>query len=555
MFLGSSHSDVLKIFYDCHPSISADYMSEILFITNEPRTRALIEELQPQTEFTIAVETSYSLGIRRIFDVHPAFVFFQEQINDVSCEKPARQVKSILDAEAVRLVLLSEGEVTSFAMISAFDFWFDLTLPMYELCRQILEIINKSPQAADAETLQHPSAEEPPTTLLERTVPVGEVEYSDLQVGEDEEWHLPGEDFDFHALPLAATEESDQTIEIEIPKLSGQQAEFPADFLSDQFSADSSPSFLESEALLPEPPPDLPVKRPASTTPFTEKHVKDFNHIDKESPNQLFGSLAWDSEEENSSWSVPAAKPLRGKVAPAQSEQEPAPEDADDEVIGAPPPRESAASPKVALPEAASPEAEQLAGFPPELGIEPAGGRSHRGIIIFACASAVLCVLLVLVSYSPFASSLVANLIVKRAPPSNSVSLGGQTLPQFIPRIAPDASYAAAHPGWERYQADAVEYLVFREKGRIRAIQVLSGEYRAISLPLVKTCIRLATGSELSDLNTTIRTQDDFRIVSGSAPNGAEVVIYRKIQDNDIRGFVLSFPAQGSPALTDKKHR
>lgn len=122
-----------------------------------------------------------------------------------------------------------------------------------------------------------------------------------------------------------------------------------------------------------------------------------------------------------------------------------------------------------------------------------------------------------------------------------------QPLPEFIPQIAPDASYGAGHPGWERYQADAVEYRVFREKGGVRAVQVLSEQRGAISAPFLKTCIRTSTGIELSEIKFAKERKDGIEVQTGALSNGVELAIYRNIADRELRGFVLTFPP-GEPA-------
>ncbi|WP_460595008.1 hypothetical protein [Geomonas sp. Red276] len=115
-------------------------------------------------------------------------------------------------------------------------------------------------------------------------------------------------------------------------------------------------------------------------------------------------------------------------------------------------------------------------------------------------------------------------------------------LPAFIPKGAADASYGATHPGWERYQADGLEYLVFRDQGAIRAIQVVAKEQGTITVPLVKTWVLIATGAELPAA-TTVRQQGGFEVSGGLLANGAEFALYRSVPEGDLRGFVLSLPA------------
>jgi flagellar FliL protein len=112
-------------------------------------------------------------------------------------------------------------------------------------------------------------------------------------------------------------------------------------------------------------------------------------------------------------------------------------------------------------------------------------------------------------------------------------------LPAFIPAGIPDKTYAAAHPGWERYEAGGLEYLVFRENGRIRAVQVVAGTEGKISDAFLRICIRETTG--LDDGSNWVREQrDDFRVEKGTLANRGEVAVYRKMPEGEIRGFVIT---------------
>ena len=46
-----------------------------------------------------------------------------------------------------------------------------------------------------------------------------------------------------------------------------------------------------------------------------------------------------------------------------------------------------------------------------------------------------------------------------------------------MPVKALDAAYGKKRPGWERYVTDSVEYLVFREKSKLKAVQVAVDQF------------------------------------------------------------------------------
>ena len=127
------------------------------------------------------------------------------------------------------------------------------------------------------------------------------------------------------------------------------------------------------------------------------------------------------------------------------------------------------------------------------------------------------------------------------ATPAAAAPSGTEPLPRFIPRVAADAGYAAAHPGWELYSDGSLQFRVFREAGRVRAIQVLSDADAGIPLSLVHSSFKEATGSALPATGSA-REKDGIRTETRSLAKGAEVAIYRDIAQGRIRGFVLQLP-------------
>jgi hypothetical protein len=127
------------------------------------------------------------------------------------------------------------------------------------------------------------------------------------------------------------------------------------------------------------------------------------------------------------------------------------------------------------------------------------------------------------------------------SPPPAQTVLPVQELPKFIPRVAPDSLFALAHPGWERYEADSLEYNIYRESGRIKAIQVMAGINGVITVPFFKSCVRETAGNEEYSMQGA-ETRNDFKIIRGTLLNKGEVAIYQKMPEGAIRGFVLTMP-------------
>lgn len=121
-----------------------------------------------------------------------------------------------------------------------------------------------------------------------------------------------------------------------------------------------------------------------------------------------------------------------------------------------------------------------------------------------------------------------------------------QRLPSAISRSVPEKAYSAAHPGWERYISEAGEFLVFREGGEIRAIQLLSVKGRVIPDDLVRKLFRETCGTELSVATGRTR-KGSYDATTGKVGSSADFLIYRKPGSTDIRGVVLTFPRHAGP--------
>jgi hypothetical protein len=133
-------------------------------------------------------------------------------------------------------------------------------------------------------------------------------------------------------------------------------------------------------------------------------------------------------------------------------------------------------------------------------------------------------------------SSLPERPTAAASPPMRTVGL-----PSVILRSTHDTGYAAAHPGWERYSTDEVEFLVFRENGEVRAIQVIALGGKAISADFYSSFSKEACGSDGFSIQS--RKERDGYIVEKGAVAGdkAELLVYRKKSSGEIRAFVLSF--------------
>lgn len=115
---------------------------------------------------------------------------------------------------------------------------------------------------------------------------------------------------------------------------------------------------------------------------------------------------------------------------------------------------------------------------------------------------------------------------------------GLRALPSFIPARSRDAAYGAVHPGWERYQTPGIEYRVYRDKGAIRAIQVIDRGKAGIAPGLFEAALKEVAGSSRYLVESAGR-KGAYLIEKGRLQNGAGLIVYRRDPERRIRAFVL----------------
>jgi hypothetical protein len=130
------------------------------------------------------------------------------------------------------------------------------------------------------------------------------------------------------------------------------------------------------------------------------------------------------------------------------------------------------------------------------------------------------------------------------SPAANSaprVPLETSQLPTFIPAQTYDVAYANANPGWSRYRTADQEFLVFRENGAIKAVQIIAVKEGAITEAFFHAALRELCGSV--DFNsTTSEGKDAYLVEQGKVGGNAEAAVYKKRGSGVIRAFVISFP-------------
>ena len=525
-------------------------MSEILFIAVDTSILALVENLQQLVEPRICVESDYTSGIKRIFDRHPAIVFLQHKIGQVSCDKLANQVKMLLDAEAVPLVLLSEESILSYSVVSTYEACFDLCLPLGELSRQVQLLLRRIPgiEWKESAAPAQPVEEYPPQTTMEISLPAA----ADFPMPFPWQEEAPSSYPALGGATLEAFEANAATPAEPAPALE-PEPQFLADFLEDRFVIAPLPLMFDGSLHQEEAPQEF------AGQPEDPLHALQL--LDESEPHPVFENEPAPPAEPSFSAPKPIGPRPAGKDAAPQS----APVElawADSQVprraeparaeSSLPPPR-TAPQPSAAGGSEAPQPVPATHDLPESvataLGIKKEHPWYFRGAALGLLLVTGIASLDLFYTLHPRSGGSEPSQGIGQ--PENSLQAQGaaplpaaQQLSQIIPQVAPDQSYPVRHPGWERYQADALEYLVYRDKGGVKAVQVLGQQPGAITRPFLTACLRVSSGQEQYVVKKT-EERSGIRITDGALANGGEVVIYQAVSDGEIRGFVISTPAGG----------
>jgi hypothetical protein len=113
-------------------------------------------------------------------------------------------------------------------------------------------------------------------------------------------------------------------------------------------------------------------------------------------------------------------------------------------------------------------------------------------------------------------------------------------LPDFIPSYGMDKQYSAVNPGWERYKGQVTEFKVFREKGSIKAIQVIDRGGHGVPESFMKGVLRQVAKKPNFVLESSEK-KDGYEIQRGNIAGNLKVVYYRDEQGGHLRAFVMTW--------------
>ncbi len=113
-------------------------------------------------------------------------------------------------------------------------------------------------------------------------------------------------------------------------------------------------------------------------------------------------------------------------------------------------------------------------------------------------------------------------------------------LPAFIPVRTLDAAYGKAHPGWERYLTDKLEFKVYRKNASIKALQVIDLSGGGMPESFLNEALREVAGKS----NPAVATKSEkgsYLIEKGSISAAGRIITYRDKSSLQLKGFVIYF--------------
>ncbi len=118
---------------------------------------------------------------------------------------------------------------------------------------------------------------------------------------------------------------------------------------------------------------------------------------------------------------------------------------------------------------------------------------------------------------------------------------GARPIPSIVPLNNRDAAYGTSRPGWDRYLSPTLEYLVFREQGNVKALQVIGRDGGNVPEPTVTALLRDAFHSASYTVKSA-REQDGYLVEEGTISGKGEILFYRKKTPATIRAIVVTWP-------------
>ena len=220
-------------------------MISIVVIANNQRAESLKRRFQPLVKAQISIFGDYEQGLKAVFDKRPAAVFIQKEIETVSGEAVAKQIKGLLRDGSPRLILMGDHSIKSKGPMGSYDDSFNFMAPDDELFGLFKSQLDKIPLLFWKEKPGNPPLEIPADTSMGALQEPTVVSLSDPSADPGISVYTPTSHRDDDAI-----EEPDQ-------KGSRDKSALRVDFISGKMAETERPSLEKQPAETLQPPPHV----------------------------------------------------------------------------------------------------------------------------------------------------------------------------------------------------------------------------------------------------------------------------------------------------------
>lgn len=462
-------------------------MTSLLLITDIPRLRKIFSRCFAETDFHLRIASSLERGGEEISADKPAMVFVQTHLSGLSADILLKHLKKQLGRKRSRFVLLSPPEQVSGEVLAQYQGHLDTSLDdtsLSEAIRETIAGLGGKGKAGNRATEAPATAPAAPATDA-------------AAAGEQLQPPTPDQPAPLPlVLPQLPAEGEPSLEEQGLTYTPRQRVSVYSEFTS---SFDSAVSTMQPA-------------EPAGDTQAPPPHDWDYGQIETVEPGaarpKRITFLLW-------------LAPVLVAVIIVTLLQHRRPRPATTVEIT---PAKPAASPRTPATPPAPAGMKPSAATVPSVPAKPGGQPPATG------------------TEAQMSDRAVMSAIAENRPPK--VAPGGTRLtelPDFIPRAGFDKQYGAANPGWERYRGHSTEFKVFREKGSIKAIQVIDRGGKGVPESFMKAVMKQVSKNPVFVPGASEK-KEGYEIQRGQlADNTVKVVYYRDEQGGTIRAFVLTW--------------
>ncbi len=475
-------------------------MTDLLLITDVPRLRKIFNRLADDKGIMLRMASSLEKGGEELIARKPAMVFVQTHLSGLSADILLMHLKKQLGRKRSRFVLLCAPSQVSADTIKLYHGHIDTSLDERALLDAIRRTVATLTPRKGQNVLEAALAvEDIVAGSAVAQAPPAAAQGAEPAIEPEQEPPSAPDILAIAGPPAAPAEPSlvDQGITYAPRSRLKVYSEFTSSF-------DSAVESMQE----PEPPQE-PARHPFSGWDWNTLRR---SNREKSSPSR-FSFLLWMAPVLVAAVIVtviqnrkPEQKPVAVITINPQQQAKPLPH----QTAPAQPPAASSTKPAV------SPA--PLAAAPPGTGKDATMRLSDNAIL----------------------SDIAGDHSRKETPGSVLASARPTRLPDFIPSYGMDKQYSAANPGWERYKGQVTEFKVFREKGSIKAIQVIDRGGQGVPESFMKGVLRQVAKKPAFVLDSSEK-KDGYEIQRGRIADNLKVVYYRDDRGGRLRAFVMTW--------------